>query len=148
MIPGSNILNQALTVIAKQTVQYYRMLDRAVNDVGQDVTEYAPPVAITGSFQPIQRKLYEQYGLDFQKSYFILYASKNIIDVGRNVSGDQITFQGRRYQCESETEWFGIDGWVGVICVDQGTDLSVLRVYGFDQPQNFGNGNFLTPGVV
>jgi hypothetical protein len=117
MIPGSNLLNMALTVIAKQTISYYRAVSRSLNSVGQDVTVYAGVVSIVGSFQPVPRQLYEQYGLDFQKSYFTFYTSNNLIDVQRDVSADRIAFQGLLYQCESNNDWYGEDGWKGVLCV-------------------------------
>ena len=148
MIPGSNLLNVALTVIAAQTVMYLRELSRALNDIGQDVTTYALPVEIKGSFQPVPRKLYAQYGLDFQKSYFTLYSSTNIIDVGRDVSGDKIVFNGRLFQCESNNDWYSEDGWKGVLCVDIGSSNNFQPVFGFDElkglsgNQNFENGSF------
>lgn len=117
MIPGSDILNDALSVIIPQQVTYYAYSGSIINDVGQNVPEYAESVIILGSFQPIPRSLYQQLGLNFDKSYFNLYTSTNIIDVSRNVSGDQISFQGSQYQCESCTQWFGIDGWKAVRCI-------------------------------
>lgn len=116
MIPGSNLLNIALTVIAPQAVTYYQYVSRAVNDVGQDITVYAPPVVLRGSLQPVPRQLYEAYGLDLQKSYYTFYTLSNLLDVGRDVSGDQISFNNTRFQCESANDWFAIDGWKGVLC--------------------------------
>lgn len=118
-VPGSDILNDALSVIASEAVTYYRYAGRSLNNVGQDITVYDDPITIYGSFQPIQRNLYQQLGLDLQKSYFNFYTSTDMIDVSRDVSGDQIEFQGKRYQCESLTEWYGIDGWVAIRCVAQ-----------------------------
>jgi len=152
MIPGSNLLNIALTVIAKQTITYYRYIDRIQNDIGQDVTQYAPAVEIVGSFQPVPRSLYQVYGLDFQKSYFTFYTSNNVKDIARNISGSQIAFQGRRYQCESNNDWYGEDGWKGILCVDIGADPGEQALFGFNEEpeinsyENFGNGNFIEPG--
>ena len=119
-IPGSNLLNMAFTLIAKQTVSYYQYTSRATNAVGQDITTYAAPVSLAGSFQAVPRKLYELYGLDLQKSYFTFYASSNLLDVTRNVSGDQIVYSSRRYQIESANDWYAMGGWKGVLCVDIG----------------------------
>lgn len=149
MIPGSNLLNMAFTVIAKQTITYYRATGRTLNNVGQDVTTYAPGVTVLGSFQPVPRKLYELYGLDLQKSYFTFYASSNIIDVTRDVSGDQLSFKDERYQCESNNDWFQIDGWKGVLCVHIGPDVADSALWGFNETPsvntylNFNNGNFI-----
>ena len=117
MIPGQNLLKMALTVIAKQTVTYYKYASRSLNDVGQDVTVYEPPVQIKGSLQPIERKMYEKFGLDMQNDYVIFYVPQDILDIERDVSGDQIEYNGNRYQCQSDTEWFSQDGWDAILCV-------------------------------
>lgn len=121
-IPGQNILNMALTVIWRQTLMYYQYVSRSLNSVGQDVTVYASPVELVGSWQPVPRKLYVIYGLDLQKDYFTFYTSNNLLDITRDVSGDQISFMGRRYQVESDNDWYQLDGWKGVLCVDLGAD--------------------------
>lgn len=117
MIPGSNLLNMASTVIAQQTVTYYQATGRTINSIGQYDTSYAAGAPVVGSFQPIDSKLYTQYGLDLSRTYYTLYSSNNIITVNRDVSGDQLEFNGRRFQCESSVDWFAIDGWKGVLCV-------------------------------
>jgi hypothetical protein len=147
-IPGQNILNMALTLIARQTISYYKDAGRQPNVVGQYVTYYFPPVAIVGSFQPVPRRLYEQYGLDLQKNYFTFYTSNNLEDISRDVSGDQIVFNNRRYQCESNNDWFALDGWKGVLCVEITGSIDDLLIFGFNQiPEinnntNFESGNF------
>jgi hypothetical protein len=117
MVPGSNLLIRALQLIASQTISYYRFISRSLNSVGQDITLYADPVTLYGSFQAVDRKLYDQYGLDLQKSYYTFYSSSNISDIGRDVSGDQLIFGGQRFQVESNNDWFKVDGWKGVLCV-------------------------------
>ena len=104
MIPGSNLLNMAFRVIAKETVLYYRDGGRALNAIGQDITIYQPALELSGSFQPVPRKVYYLYGLDLQKSYYTFYASRDILDINRDVSGDQISFKGQRFQCESAND--------------------------------------------
>ena len=120
-IPGMNILNMALAVIAKQTIQYYQYTGRALNDLGQDVATYAAPVDIFGSWQPVPRNLYVVLGLDLQKDYFTFYSSNNILDITRDVSGDQLMYDGRRYQVESNVDWYNLDGWKGILCVNIGS---------------------------
>lgn len=115
MIPGSNLLNMALSVIASQAVDYYKFLSRSVNSIGMDVAVYDDPVEILGSFQVVPRNLYEKYGLDFNKFYATFYTSSDIIDVQRNVSGDQIQFNNARWQCESSNDWYAVDGWKGML---------------------------------
>jgi hypothetical protein len=152
-IPGANVLKMAFRLLTHEDITYYQYQDRTQNNVGQDVTEYAPPVIIRGSFQPVPRRMYAQYGLDFQKEYYTFYTSNNLLDIQRDVSGDQIWFQGVRYQCESSNEWFGIDGWVAILCVAIANIAINQPIFGFNayNPSfptlentyvNFGNGNF------
>jgi hypothetical protein len=117
MIPGANILAMAQRVIAKQRFLYYAFLSRDLNSVGQYDVTYAPPVTLYGSVQPVPRDLYERYGLEFQQNYVNVYLQRAVIDVTRDVSGDQIVFNGATYQCISKTPWDAIDGWDAVLCV-------------------------------
>lgn len=117
-IPGQNLLNIALRVIKEQTIQYYQFDTRTLNSVGQYETVFLEPVNIVGSFQPVPRSLYRTYGLDFQKEYYTFYTSNDLLDLTRDVSGDQIMFMGKRYQCQSNNDWFKLDGWKGVLCVN------------------------------
>ncbi len=120
MIPGQNILNMALQIIAKQTIQYYAFVSRSLNAVGQDIATYAAVQNIVGSWQPVPRQVYVLYGLDLQKDYFTFYTSNNLLDITRDVSGDQIAYRGRRYQVESNNDWYQLDGWKGILCVGLG----------------------------
>lgn len=117
MIPGSNILNKALGIISSQTIAYHKFLGRTEQANGVDVSTYAPAATLRGSFQPVPRNLYQTLGLDLNKSYFNFYVSAQILDVQRGVSGDQISFSGKKYQAESTTPWNAIDGWNAVLCV-------------------------------
>lgn len=116
-VPGSNLLNQAMRLIASQAVEYYRATGRTVNDLGQFITSYEDPVTMYGSFQAVPKQLYQAYGLDWQRSYFTFYTSNPIKDVARDLSPDVITYGGDRYQCESNNDWYKVDGWRGVLCV-------------------------------
>lgn len=120
MIPGSNLLNMAFGAIAQQTVAYYVNTGRTANSIGMQVPSFAAPVNVRGSFQPVPRSKYEYMGLDFQKNYFNFYVSRSVIDLARGVAGDQLVFNGKKFQCESKTDWFGIDGWDAVLCVEIG----------------------------
>lgn len=147
MIPGQNILNMALSIIAKQTITYFAFTGRVQNVLGQWITQYAAPVNIVGSWQPVPRQLYQTYGLDLQKDYFTFYTSNNLLDLARDVSGDQVLFNGEIFQCESDNDWFALDGWKGVLCVRVGVP-SPQPVFGFSTLPwmngnlNFANGNF------
>lgn len=119
MIPGSNLLKRALTVIKRTPVEYYQYTGRVLNSIRNWVPSYAAPVVIYGSLQPVPRSMYESNGLDFSKLYFTFYTTNNILTTERNVSGDYFIFNNERYQCEQTNDWHAVDGWAGVLCVLQ-----------------------------
>lgn len=120
MIPGSNILDLALSVINSQVVQYFRFVSRTLNANKLWEIAYESPILIEGSLQPVPKQLYAEYGLDLEKTYYTFYSSNNILPVMRDVSGDQLIFNNQLFQCEATNDWFAIDGWVGVLCVRLG----------------------------
>jgi hypothetical protein len=147
MVPGSNLLNMALTVIAKQSALYYEATDRRLNTVGQYVTTYATAITLYGSMQPVPRVLYQAYGLDFQKNYYNFYTSNNVIDIERDVSGDQVVFNNETFQCVSNDDWYVIDGWKGILLVMVESVASDTTIFGFGvNNDNFLNGTFIPPG--
>ena len=147
-IPGQDLLKMALTMIYRQNLTYYKAVGRTLNSVGQYVTEFAQGVIMSGSWQPVPRQLYMQYGLDLQKDYYTFYTSNNVIDLDRNVSADQVAFNGQLFQVESNNDWFALDGWKGILCIHIGPDSLQANIFGFGSSPpnsyvNFGNGNFL-----
>lgn len=116
-VPSGNILNAALSVIQKQAFTYFAFTSRKTNEIGLDVANYALGVDAMGSAQPVPRNVYQNLGLDFQRTYFNFFVPSKIIDINRDVSGDQFEYNGQRFQCLSNTPWFGIDGWNQVLCV-------------------------------
>ena len=159
MIPGINLLNIALTAISPQTVAYYQATGRVLNSVGQYVTQFAPPVNIVGSFQPVTystnvraQDRFSDNGLDYARETFTLHTSdKTIVGLARNISGDQIVFEGKRYQCESSDRWRKIDGWVSILCIliTSKSEVAAASVFGFgtspptNNNKNFDNGGFI-----
>lgn len=117
MIP-QNLLGAALSIIGRQQFKYIKFIGRTTNEIGLDVASYNTPVCMSGSVQAIARNLYAQYGLDLQKNYKMLYVSENVMDIERDVSGDQFIYAGQKYQCESTTDWFPMNGWMGILCVE------------------------------
>jgi hypothetical protein len=116
-IPGSDLLNAALGLIASQEVGYYKYVSRSLNSVGQYVSVFEPLDNIRGSFQPVPKNLYQILGLDLQKAYYNFYVSKNLLDLSRNITADQLSFNGKRFTVESATDWYVIDGWKALLCV-------------------------------
>lgn len=117
MIPGSNLLGQALMAITPQAIAYYRATGRTVNTIGEYITAFAAATTVYGSFQPLSRALYSQYNLDLQKSYYTFYTSSNVIDIERDISSDQIRYNNQIFQCISNNDWYAQDGWKGMMCV-------------------------------
>lgn len=117
-VPGSNLLNQALTLIAAQAITYLAFTGRTKNDLNQFVAAYAEPTTIRGSLQPVPRSLMETLGLDMQKNYVNIFVPNALIDIARDVTSDQIQFAGKTYQCLSLTPWFTLDGWNQMLCVE------------------------------
>ena len=115
--PGSNILNQAMRLITKQSFEYIAFSGNTKNSIGMLVPSYASPVNVMGSVQPMPKRVYQQLGLDLNKSYWNFFISQSVVDVNRDVSSDQFIFNGTTYQCLSLTPWYGIDGWVEVLTV-------------------------------
>ncbi len=152
-IPGQDLLKMALTMIARQRLTYYKFAGRSTNSVGQYVTTYLNPVVVDGSWQPVPRQLYMQYGLDLQKSYYTFYTSNNVLDLRRDVSADQLAFNGQRYQVQSNNDWYALDGWKGILVVQLDIDTQSQSIFGFgnlplnNSYQNFGNGNFLGSSI-
>lgn len=118
--PGSNLLKYAFTMMGTSVIQYYRFTGSAFNSVGQPVSVYADPVPIRCSFQPVPRNLYDKYGLDLSKNFSTIYTLTEMIGVERDISGDQVTFAGRRYQCESADNWYNVDKWISIFVSDFG----------------------------
>lgn len=110
-VPGSNLLSMALGVIRPQLPQLRKWTGRALGPTGLFVDTYDEPVNVVGSFQPIDRRAYQQLGLDLSKNYSILYTSTPIQCVAPDVAGDLVEFGGKTHQAESEMDWKIQDGW-------------------------------------
>lgn len=118
MIPGIGLYKLATSVIGTQQVQYYRFLNRATNSVGYDAANYADPVLIRGSLQAASWNQLQYLGLDLQKEYINFYTDHDILNVERDTSGDQLAYQGKRYQVIGKpSDWVRQDGWNGMLCV-------------------------------
>lgn len=111
-----NVLQLAQTVIKMDTITYHQNTDRTLNDIGVYVSAYTDST-IQGNLQPIQKNLYQQLGLDLQKNYGTLHIRENLIDVSRGVSGDQISYNGNRYQCVSKLDWYSQRGFITIMVV-------------------------------
>lgn len=120
MIPGSNLLNQALTVIASQTVQYFAALSRQTNNIGLVTAVHSAPIDIKGSVQAVPLVNYERLGLDMNREYIMFYASLDMRDAQRDRTTDYLGWNGSRWDIINVTAWHGIDGWSSVLAVNVG----------------------------
>lgn len=118
MTPGSNLLGVALGAIQPQTLQLRAFASRAENAAGDTVSVFAAPVDIFGSMQPVDKKLYQQLGLNFAKNYSTLYVFGAVQPVARDRDGDIVLFGGKTWQCESDRDWSGVGEYRRVLCVE------------------------------
>jgi hypothetical protein len=112
-----NLLALAQRVIPPQRVEWARMTGRTENAAGYTVATYAAAVPIRGNVQPVSQAKYQALGLDFNREYVTLHTPAGVVSVGRDESGDRITYNGATYKCESSTDWSGQAGWVSVVAV-------------------------------
>ena len=115
-----NLLNLALPIQPKQSVIYTKWASKTENAIGMLVSSYDDPFSLIGSFQPIPRTSYQQYGLDLSKDYATFYASSNMLGVDRDYAGDVLLYDGAKWQCEAVNKWFSQNGWVGGLFVKIG----------------------------
>lgn len=114
MVPGSNLLQQALRVIKPIDIIYERYAGRTETRGGSFVSSYFPPVTISASVQAVDRSRYENLGLVFGRKYVMIFSSTDMQSIVRDESPDRYTLpDGRTYTAVSDTDWFGLDGaWV------------------------------------
>ena len=116
-VPGSNLLKKAFKLIAKQEVIYYKFVSNTKNSIGMLDPSYDPPVVLKGSFQAMSSEQYDEFGINFQRVGVVFYTSNEIFPVNRNVSNDLLEFDSKKYEVINKTNWFNIDGWVGIAAV-------------------------------
>jgi len=117
-----NLLNQALSIIPKQSGLIHREGSRTKNARGQWITSFDAPVTISGSFQAVPREKLELLGLDLKKVYLMLFTSEDATGLKRGERGDQIEFEGSFYQLVVEGGWKAIDDWSGILMVQVPND--------------------------
>lgn len=118
MIPGANILGMALSVIRPQTVQLRRFVSRTENGVGDTIPVFAAPVDISGSVQPVDKKLYQQLGLNLSKNYRMLWVFGDVQPTGRDRDGDIVLWNGQTWQCESDRDWSDVAEYRKLLLVE------------------------------
>ena len=117
-IPGANLFTLASQLIRLQDAQVLRRTGRTKNNKLQYVTAFADPVAIRVSAQPLIRSVYKQLGLDFKKTAIQFYTNSLVEDLERDGAGDNILYDGRRFEVISYKNWRLVDGWLNIIAVE------------------------------
>lgn len=117
MIPGSNLLNQALRLIRPIQIQYFAATGRQKNGARQFATQYAAPVMIQASVQAVNRAKYHFMGLDLQKNYVKVWAPANIINLDRDRGSDKFIVNSVTYVVDDNNNWFLQDGWVSCLAI-------------------------------
>jgi len=111
-----NVLKMAQKVIKKQNFTYNKFTSRTKNSIGQYIPTFTSST-ISGNIQPINKTIYEQLGLDFQKTYAMFHISEvDIDDIGRDTSGDEIIYNGHTYQgLSKQQDWYYQRGFITMI---------------------------------
>lgn len=117
MIPGSNLLNLAHTVIKQQEFGYIQFLGTTTAANGDKVPSYAAPVIMRGSVQPIEQKVMKRGGLEWNQRAIGIWGSRDFTDVARDRPGDRVSFGNYVYDIIGEVEWFEVDGWDTIVAV-------------------------------
>jgi len=117
-IPGVNLLSAASRVIRFETIGHRAFVSRLANSAGDFISAFAPSVDIQGSMQPLNKKTYQELGLNLTKNYIMLYTSATVTPPIRDHEGDLLTFGGKTWQCESDQSWAAIDGFTKMLCVE------------------------------
>lgn len=112
-----NVLKTALKMIPPEPIEYYKFSSRAINDIGIEENTYSSAITIHASVQAVPRSMYEQLGLDLQKKFVTVYTAQNVIDVGRDTSGDKFLYYGETYLIESKTDWISFNKWNSFMAV-------------------------------
>jgi hypothetical protein len=117
MIPGGNILNQALSLIAAKTISWLPHTGETTGANLMVAPTYGAPVSIQASVQPVSQQLMELLGLDMNRSYVKIFTSNNVFGVQRDIASDQFQIGPDLFQGISKTAWYYIDNWVEILAV-------------------------------
>lgn len=113
---GFNIAATVQKASGTREFSYIRFLSREENEIGYVVNTYADPIVLSGTIQPVEREVYQQRGLDFNREYINIFATEDISDLARNRSTDKIIYNNETYSVVGEDEW---TEWNEILCVRQ-----------------------------
>lgn len=116
-VPGMNVYAMARSLVGGSIYTYFQNTGVTTNARGLREATFAAGVERNDSVQPVPVDLYERLGLDLSRRYIVVYTSSTLDPVGRDGEGDEIEFNGNRYQVQSDTDWSSIDGWKGTLAI-------------------------------
>lgn len=119
-IPGMNLLSTAMSIIKPTKIPYYSVTGTRKNELFQTVDDISLIGDILASVQPIPRKRYSYYGLDFSKHYVTVWFRVNPEMLSLMNNSGFIVWRGRKMQFVENVDWFEQDGWTRVVGVDVG----------------------------
>ena len=118
-----NLLEQALTLIPKQTFSYSKFVSFTVNEYGIKQNVYSAPVEYQGSVQAIEQAMYDQLGLDRSKKYIKIFSSLDIRNVDSSQkTPDKVFWNGKEYLVTKVESWYLQDGWTKITAVENNVD--------------------------
>lgn len=121
---GMNLYATAVQLIGKSDYTYFAAGAITKDPRGFAVPTFAAGVPLRDSIQAVPRSAYKALGLDFDRKYVVIYTDNDLLVTERGTSGDQIEYNGARFQLVSDTDWRPMDGWRGVLAVRQNATVA------------------------
>lgn len=115
MIPGSNLLQMALSAIASQAVTYLRFESMTTRADGVDVPTFEAPVTLYGSWQPVPAERLVARGLDPAREHAAFFVSTYLQEPTRDRSADRCEYGGFVWEARDAQNWFVQDGWLEML---------------------------------
>lgn len=119
MIPGSNLLNMALSVIQPTSgAAYQAYVGEIENDMGTTVNTYGPTTPLFGaSIQPLTMAQVQVNGLAIDKNYVTVWMQNVLEGAYRGRQCDRILWNNATWEVLPESNWMVQDGWKTVTAV-------------------------------
>ena len=127
------IAMQATSVLGcNKTFEYCDYIGTTTNEIGNEILIPAEPVQYTGSIQPVSNKMYEQFGLDLQKNYKVVYCPQLLHSIAEKEVTGKIVYNGGTYDIIENKNWWETNGY---------TRCVICEIKKFRDDDNFSNQN-------
>lgn len=111
-------MNATSILGCNKTFLFYKYIGTIIDDLGRDKPDFAEPVRITGSVQPVSNKMYEQLGLDLDKNYKIIYSSALINSIAEDIQPDRVVYDNRTFEIVENKNWYETNGYTKILMVE------------------------------